>query len=103
MAIKPVIGVLSVALVLVLAATLAGYLEKDNIAQQVFKFSSCGDGICDPKELVSSSLCPADCQKREAPVCGDKICQPGENSKNCLTDCPLTSKCGDGVCDAKES
>ena len=35
-------------------------------------------------------------------VCGDKICQSGENSKNCLKDCPLKTYCGDNICDAKE-
>lgn len=39
------------------------------------------------------------------PVCGNTICETGENSTNCLADCPInisTSICGNGILETNE-
>ena len=69
----------------------------------------CGDGICSEDE---PDVCPEDCQ--EPIVCGDGVCEDGEDSDNCIQDCPpcdngqvfncnggctVASWVGDGICD----
>ncbi|MCR4368571.1 MAG: right-handed parallel beta-helix repeat-containing protein, partial [archaeon] len=60
----------------------------------------CGDGTCSQNENWKN--CPADCEKPLNALCGDKICESGEEN-SCPSDCPEVEKCGDGICDAKES
>lgn len=55
----------------------------------------CGDGKCVPPESVAT--CPRDC----IPTCGEGICSHGETPETCPEDCPAT--CGDGICSEGES
>jgi len=47
-------------------------------------WNSCGDGICDPVELLVNQTCPQDCASIS---CGDGVCQSSENYQNCWYDC----------------
>ena len=72
---------------------------KPNTPPQQSYINKCGDGTCG--ELENWQNCLKDCEKPFKPICGNNVCEDNEGGI-CLQDCPPESKCGDGICDAKE-
>lgn len=79
----------------------SGWL-KNYASCSTFDDGICGvvviDGVLYNEEDVNSK----DCQFGGNPVCGNGSCDLGESCGSCVSDCgacPVTSYCGDGICD----
>jgi len=67
-----------------------------------FTMLSEDNGICIPdneSDNYAQRQFIIECEEPE-PYCGDGTCNAGEDSVNCLIDCPVQSYCGDTICDS---
>jgi hypothetical protein len=59
------------------------------------------NGVCEPLRGENTTNCLADCPAN--PVCGNGTCETGEDATNCPADCGANPCNNDGTCDAGET